>query len=122
MTGIVGIAPGRDRRRAIAFQSSLTHQYADYCLDHRLAHREAEQLRIDADAIRIALGNNAPVLDDDDRPRMPGWRVRWFGEGAIERRGKLRALRRYHRGIGDLWQRGGRRLLGLHRSIDQLLA
>ena len=120
MTGVISLAPSRDRGRVVEFQPVLTHQHADQRRNYGLGHGEAEQLRIDADALRVALGDEAAILDDGDRPRAPGWLTRQLGKGAIECRGKLRVLRRHHRCTRDFGKQSGRRLASRHGDIDEL--
>ena len=79
-------------------------------------------MRIDADALRVTLGDEAAILDDGDRPRAPGWLTRQLGKGAIECRGKLRVLRRHHRGTRDFGKQSGRRLATRHGDIDERFA
>ena len=104
MAGIAGALPRRDRRRPVERQLALAHENADQRRDHRLGRGEAEDRRVDANALRIALGDDAAVLDHDDRLGVAERRRRGLGEGAIERGGKLRRRGRNHRWPGDLRQ------------------
>jgi hypothetical protein len=79
-------------------QRALAHKDSGQCRDDRFGRGESEQRRVDADAVGIALGNDAPILQDDDRPRVAWRRFVRLGEGAMKRLGELRRLRLDDRG------------------------
>ncbi len=89
-------APLRHRCAHGDVDPALARQDAEQRVDHRLGDRMSRQLRRDAVALRIALGNDAAVLHDDHRRGDAGRRARSLGEGGIDR-GFQRGVVRLHR-------------------------
>ena len=66
-TRIASAAPFRNRRGHRGRDEALLREDADQRIDHRLGHGEAEQRRIDANSVRITLGNHLAVVHHDHR-------------------------------------------------------
>ena len=86
--GIIGALPCCDRHRLVQLQRALAHQDAGERRDHRFGGGEAEQWRIDADAVGIALGDDAAVLHHHDRAGVARCRFVRFRKGAVDGRFK----------------------------------
>ena len=114
---IVGALPRRNRYRLVQLQRALAHEDAGERGDHRFGGGESEQRRIDADAVGITLGYDAPVLQDHDRPRMARRRFVRLGKGAVERGSQLRRLRRDDGGTGDVRQQRRLCIGRRHRDV-----
>jgi hypothetical protein len=114
---IVRPLPCHDRHRLVQLQRALAHNDARERRHHRLGGGEAEQRRVDADAVGIALGDDAAVLHHHDGAGVARRCPVRLGEGTVERGGELRRVRRHQRSAGDL--RRQRLHVGLwQRDVD----
>jgi len=85
MARIGGIFPLRYRRGGVDVEPTLPDQDADQRMHDRLADRIAQLRRIGTEAVRIPLGDEGPVVQDDDRMDVPARTRRRLGECASER-------------------------------------
>ena len=86
-----GNLPLRQQLPLVEREPSLLHQDADERIEHALRHRPAGHRHVGGDAGRIPLGNDAPVVHDDDRvgAAQPPWV--WLLEGGVDELPNIRS-------------------------------
>ena len=78
------------------------HQNANEGVNHGLRHRPSEHGRVNAIAGCVALSDDAPLVNDDDRLRRAIGRLTPFCEDLVERCSQLRVGRLDNAGADPL--------------------
>ena len=108
---ILGIAPGRNRRRRLDCELFLPHQDADQRVGDRFGHRPADLRCLGAIARRVAFGDDVTVVQDHHRLGPAMRAALGLGELAVECR--------FEGGVGGI---DGQRLGGVVRWRRRITA